>query len=166
VSNLVAAVFRDIYAADEARAALRRMEGDGLIALGETATIVRTPDGKVRISQDLDVVAQDQRIGSLAGIVAAAATGALPFMLVGTVGEGLVGKLREHCITDQLVSRLGQDAGSGASILVLIGTSDAVRRKRIAERLIPWGPTILESTLPPELEEELEQILGGQAARD
>ena len=48
---------------------------------------------------------------------------------------------------------------------MLIGTSDAVRRKRITERLIPWGPTILESTLPPELEEELEQILGGPAAR-
>ena len=58
MSNLVAVAFQDIYAADEARTALRRMEGDGLIVLGETATIVQTPDGKVRISQDLDVVAR------------------------------------------------------------------------------------------------------------
>jgi uncharacterized membrane protein len=162
MSNLVALAFQDIYAADEARAALRRMEGDGLIELGETATIVRTPGGRLRISQDLDVVAADRRVGPLAGLVAAAATGALPFMLVGPDGGRLVDSLRDHGITSQVASRLDREVDSPGSMLLLVGTSDAVRRKRIAERLIPWGPSTLEMTLPSELEEELQKPVEGR----
>jgi len=158
MSNLVALVFRDQYAADEARAALRRLEGEGVLDLDETATIVKKPDGKVRLSQDLDLVGKDRDIGHWAGIAAAAITGTVPLIMVGTLGGALVGKLSDHGVTNQLINRLGKELHPGTSILVLCGSSDAVRRKRIAERLVPWNPTILESTLPSELEAEFKEL--------
>jgi uncharacterized membrane protein len=42
MSKLIALAFDDPYKADEARAALHRMEGEGLLEMDETAVIVAT----------------------------------------------------------------------------------------------------------------------------
>ena len=55
-NKLVAFVFDDPYKADEARAALHRMGGEGLLEIDETAVISKTPAGKVRVSQDTNIV--------------------------------------------------------------------------------------------------------------
>ena len=55
-SRLIGLVFDDMYTADEARAALRRMAGDyRWLDLDETAMIIKAYDGKVRVSQDKDI---------------------------------------------------------------------------------------------------------------
>ncbi|MGH9882108.1 MAG: hypothetical protein ACRD6N_11790 [Pyrinomonadaceae bacterium] len=55
MSKLIALAFDDPYKADEARAALHRMEGEGLLDMDETAVIVKKVDEKVRITQDVNV---------------------------------------------------------------------------------------------------------------
>src|SRR4030095_1376573 len=45
-SKLVAVVFDDPYKAEEARAALHRMGGEGLLEIDETALIVKYADGQ------------------------------------------------------------------------------------------------------------------------
>src|SRR5262249_20705352 len=90
-NTLIALIFDDLYKADEARAALHRMEGDGLLEIDETAVIVRKAHDKVRISQDINVVAKDKHVGHVIGLVAAAATGTLPFIMAGTIGGDLIG---------------------------------------------------------------------------
>jgi uncharacterized membrane protein len=51
-NRLVALMFDDPYRADEARAALRRLGGEGVLEIGETALIEKRADGKVRVSQE------------------------------------------------------------------------------------------------------------------
>jgi len=62
-NKLIALVFDDPYKADEARAALNRMGGEGLLEIDETAVIVKNAEGKLRISQDVNVVEKDQHQG-------------------------------------------------------------------------------------------------------
>jgi uncharacterized membrane protein len=45
--KLVALIFDDPYKADEARAALNRMAGEGLLEIDETAVIVKKDDDKL-----------------------------------------------------------------------------------------------------------------------
>jgi uncharacterized membrane protein len=159
MSQLVALLFDDPYKADEARAALRRMEGEGLLDLEEMALISKLADGKTRISQETNVVAHDQRIGHVAGLVAAAVTGTFPFILVGTIGGRLIGMLRDNGITNRFVRDVNQALQPGTSALILIGSSDAERRRKIVERLRPFAPRLLESDLPPAVEAEVTQLL-------
>ena len=160
-NTLIALIFDDLYKADEARAALHRMEGDGLLEIDETAVIVRKAHDKVRISQDINVVAKDKHVGHVIGLVAAAATGTLPFIMAGTIAGDLIGKLTDHGITNKFLKQVGKEVGPGTSALVMKARSDPERRKRIAERLSVFGPKVLESDLPPELEREINSELQG-----
>jgi len=56
-SRLVALVFDDPYPAEEARAALHRMGGEGLLDIEETALIATDTDGRMRVSQDVSIAA-------------------------------------------------------------------------------------------------------------
>ena len=77
-NKLVAVVFDDPYKAEEARAALHRMGGEGLLEIDETALIAKYPDGKTRVSQDVNIAADGEKVGHIAGLLTAVATGAIP----------------------------------------------------------------------------------------
>ena len=165
-SQLIALVFDDPYKADEAKAALNRMGGEGLLEIDETAVVVRNADGKLRLTQDVNVVAKDQKFGHIAGLVTAAITGTMPFIMVGTLAGKLIGKLTDHGITNKFVKDVGNEIQPGTSALILLARSDEERRKRIAERLGVFAPKILESDLPPEVEAALQAISDQAQARD
>src|SRR5947207_4393543 len=80
-SKLIALVFDDPYKADEARAAIRRMSGEGLLESDEAALVIKDEEGKTRVTQETDVVAKHQHIGHIAGLAAAALTGTMPFIM-------------------------------------------------------------------------------------
>ena len=163
--TLIALIFDDLYKADEARAALLRMSGEGLLEIDESAVIVKKPDGKLRVSQDVDVVAKDQKIGHIAGLVAAAVTGTFPFILGGTIAGKLIGKLSDDGITDKFLKSLQKELQPNTSILVLYASSDPERRKKIAPRLATLDPKLLESDMPPDLEREIEEEMKAAAQK-
>ena len=160
-NRLVALVFDDPYKADEARAALRRMAGEGLLEIGETALIEKRTDGKIRVSQDTDTVGTDKHIGHIAGLVVAAVTGTMPFILAGTIGGQLIGTLRDDGVTDTFLKALQHKIEPGTSALVLFGRSNPERRKELVRRLATFKPTVLESDLSPEVEQALRKTLEG-----
>jgi uncharacterized membrane protein len=157
--TLVALVFDDPYKGDEARASLNRMEGEGLIELEETAVIVKKPNGKVRVSQDVNVVDKDKHIGHIAGLLTAAATGTMPFILGGTIAGNLIGRLTDNGITNKFLNSVKKELQAGTSVLVLYGRSDEQRRKKLVDRLAAFNPRILESDLPVELEEAFDEAI-------
>src|SRR5512147_41210 len=108
-SRLLALVFDDPYDADEAKAALYRMGGEGLLELDEAAVVVKYADGKTRVSQDVNIVSRDQHVGHVLGLVAAAATGTLPFIMAGTLCGRLVGRLTDHGITEKFIKDIGKE---------------------------------------------------------
>jgi hypothetical protein len=52
----------------------------------------------------------------------------------------------------------------GTSVLVLLGRSDAERRRQVVKRLGGWNPQILQSDLPPEMEQAFEEAVQQQRA--
>ena len=163
MSHLIALVFDDPYKADEARAALLRLAGEGQVQLEETALVAKYTSGKIRVSQDVDIVARDKNVGHLAGLLTAAVTGTLPFILGGTVAGRLVGMFTDHGVTNRFIKDIKQKLGPGTSCLIVFGGSEPQHRTAIAERLKPFTPHVLESDLPPELEEAVNRVLQEQA---
>ena len=162
-NRLVALVFDDPYKADEARAALRRMGGEGIVEIGETALIEKRADGKMRVSQDTDTVAKDQHIGHIAGLVTAAVTGTLPFILGGTIAGKLIGKLRDNDITDKFLKSIEKELQPNTSALVLYAHANPGGQREAVKRLARFNPKVLESDLPPELAKALGDSLQSAA---
>jgi len=158
-NRLVALMFDDPYRADEARAALRRLGGEGVLEIGETALIEKRADGKVRVSQDMDTVGKDKKIGHIAGLVTAALTGTLPFILGGTIAGQLIGKLRDNGITNAFLKSVDHELRPNSSALVIFGHSNPGRKQELVRRMAPFNPKILESDLPPELESAINESL-------
>jgi len=155
-SKLIALVFDDQYKADEARAAVNRMGGEGLLEIDETAVIVKKADGKVRVTQDTNTVGTDTHVGHVAGLITAAVTGTMPFILAGTIGGKLLGKITDHGITNKFIKSVEKELQPSTSVLILCARSDPERRQKVVERLSTFNPKVLDSDLPPELERELE----------
>ena len=163
MSHVMALVYDDQFKGEEARAALHRMAGEGLLEMNDTVFIARKPDGKTSVSQEDTVMGRDQKIGQVAGLIAAAVTGTVPFVLAGTLAGRLIGKLTDHGITHKFIRDLKtelQPGTSGWSCSVVQILSEGERSKRTQS----FGGRILESDLPPELQEEIESEIERQKA--
>jgi uncharacterized membrane protein len=156
MSQLITLVFDDEFKADEVRVALRRMAAEGLGELEESAVISVSADGKKRVSQDADSVGQTRKVGHIVGILAAAVTGTVPLIGVATVAGWAIGRLTDHGVTSGYIKSVGKELQPGTSAVMFVGRSDPERRKQIIERLRPFGPKILQSDLPPDLEREIQ----------
>lgn len=158
-NTLLAFMFDDPYKADEARAALHRMEGEGWLDIVESATIVKKADGKMRISQDMDLVGRDKHIGHIAGLLTAAITGTMPFILAGTVAGKVVGMLTDNGVTDRFCKQVGEALTPGTSAFILYGSSDEARRGHVREKLKTFNPKLIESNLPDDVEQSIQAAL-------
>jgi uncharacterized membrane protein len=159
MSKLVALVFDDPYGADEAKAAVHRMGGEGLLTIDEMSVVVKHSDGTIRLTQDVNVVEKDKQVGHVLGLTAAVVTGTKPFIRAETVSGSLLGKLTNHGITNAFTQQVAKEVQPGTSALLLLARSDAERRGKVIERLRQWKPRVLESDLPRELEQELNRAL-------
>ena len=164
MSHLIALIFEDPFKGEEARAAVHRMAGDGLLELEDSVLIKNSQDGHMTVSQEDKVIRKGQKAGHLLGLVAAAVSGTMPLILGGTLAGRLVGKLMDHGITHRFVKNLKSEVEPGTSALVMLGESDPERRQEIIERLQEFGPKILESDLPPDVQHEIESEIERQSA--
>ncbi len=164
MSRLIALVFDDQFKGKEARAELHRLAGEGLLAIDDTVIIVKKPDGKTVVSPEDKVTGKGQKAGHVAGLVAAAVTGTMPFIPAGTLAGRLVGRLMDHGITHKFVKDLKPELQPGTSALIVQATSDPERRREVEERMQGFGAKILEADLPPEVEQEIESEIARQSA--
>jgi uncharacterized membrane protein len=146
MSKMVALIFDHLYSAEEARAALRRMDAEGLLKAGEMALVVKGSDGKTRLSQDLDEF-KDERFRPVAELVAAV-TGTTPFVMIGAPGRPQLGRLADRAVARAFIHKLQAELLSGASCLILLACSDPTSREKIVGCVGVWGPRILESDFP------------------
>ncbi len=158
--NLFALAFDDEYKADEARALFKRMAGEGLLVLEETAVIVMGIDGKPTITQDADVTKSRRMQGHWLGIVAAAATGVLPLIMVGTVAGEVVGRMTDHGLTARQMKPIADSLTPGTSALFGLGKSNSdVYREKIIERIRHFNAKIVQTSVSPVLRMQIEELL-------
>jgi uncharacterized membrane protein len=157
VSHLIALVFDDQFRGDEARAALHRMVGEGLLQIEDSVLITRKPGEKTTVSQEDKVNKEGQKTGHLLGLVTAAITGTFPFIIAGTLAGRLVGRLMDYGVTNKFIKTVKNETKSGSSALIVLGESDPERRQKISERLQTFGVKVVESDIPSEMREEIEK---------
>jgi len=162
-SRLVALVFNDPHLGEEARVALHRMDGEGLLETDETALIAKYEDGRIRTSQDLKVLT-NKKGGHIIGLFAAAISGTMPFVLTGVVGGRLLGSLLDNVVANKFIKSVTKEMGRCTSALIMIARSEPERREKVIEKLRKLKPKIIESDLPPDLEKELAESLQKSAA--
>lgn len=164
MSHLIALIFDDPFKGEEALAAVHRMAGDGLLDLEDSVLIKNSEDGHFSVIQEDQVIRKSQKAGHLLGLVAAAVSGTVPLILGGTLAGRLVGKMMDHGITHRFVKHLKTEVLPGTSALVMLGDSDPERREEVIQRLQEFGPKILESDLPPDIQHDIESEIERQSA--
>jgi uncharacterized membrane protein len=162
MSNIIVFVYDDPFKAHEARAAILRLAGEGHLQLDETAVAIKPVEGKVKVFQDVDVTAQRQNQGHWVGIAAALLTGVQPLILVGTAAGAVVGRLTDKGITKGFIKQVQESLTPGTSALFIQGqrvSEPETMQPLVRERLRPFGGKVLSSTLPPELEQTLKDVV-------
>jgi uncharacterized membrane protein len=157
VSHLIALIFDDQFKGEEARAALHRMVGEGLLQIEDSVLINKKPDGKTTIPQEDKVTHEGQKTGHVLGLVTAAITGTFPFIIAGTLAGRLVGRLMDHSVTNKFIKTVKNETKPGSSALIVLGESDPERRQKISERLQTFGAKVVESDIPSEMREGIEK---------
>ncbi len=158
MSNLIVVEYPDEYRAAEVLAALRRLNKEYLIDLDDAVYVTKDARGKIKLHQNT----------SLAG--AGAAWGGMWGMLIGllffvpflglAIGAGLgalSGKLSDYGIDDQFAKQVAsglQPQTSAIFMLVRKSTPD-----KVVPELAQFGGTILQTSLPKETEEKLQDAL-------
>ena len=158
MSNLIVVAYPDEYRAAEVLAALRRLNKEYLVDLDDACYVTKDASGKIKLHQNT----------SLAG--AGAAWGGLWGMLIGllffvpflglAIGAGLgalSGKLSDYGIDDKFAKQIAatlQPNTSAIFMLVRRATPD-----KVIPELSQFGGTILQTSLPKETEEKLQQAL-------
>ncbi|HET9016935.1 MAG TPA: DUF1269 domain-containing protein [Thermomicrobiaceae bacterium] len=156
--HFVAIAYDDEFKADEARIIVKRAHHEGIIDVLETAVVVHGRDGKKLLTQDVDLEGKRRTQGHWLGIAAAAATGVLPLIFVGTAAGAVIGRLTDLGIRTDDLKEVGRLLTPGTSALFVLA-HQAVRRGAMARRLQPLGGHVVESTLSQATADELEQLL-------
>lgn len=159
MSHLVAVVFDDPHKGEEARAALHRMAGEGLLEIDDTVLIRHAPDGKMSVTKEGQLISKGQKAGHVLGLIAAAITGTMPETLDGTLAGRLLRRLMDPGITRTFITDVKNEVGPGKSALIVLAQSDPERRELIANRLQSLGPKVLNQDVPQKLLEKLEADL-------
>jgi uncharacterized membrane protein len=157
MAHLVAIAFEHETDAGEALKALREIEKLGEMELEDTAVLVKDQGGKLRVDNEISGAVETGAVaGGMLGLV-------LGFMFpiaglaAGAAAGALIGRAGRTGVDGQFVKDLGEALQPGTSALLLM-----VRRASPAvavQAVKRFKGSVYQTTLPPELEEELRQLL-------
>ena len=158
MSQLIVVSFEQEEAAAAALAALQSVQKAGGAEISDAAVIQKDPDGKAHVKGTLDT-------GAVAGAAIGGAFGLVLFMFfpvlgiaLGAIGGGVIG----HALSDRVDKKFVQevtdklDAGHSALFVLLRDANPA----GVLAALRPIeGGTVIQTTLDPELEEQVKQAV-------
>jgi uncharacterized membrane protein len=129
-----------------------------LLQLEDAAYAWRDDKGKVRIQQALSLTGAGAASGALWGTL----IGMLFFVPVAglAIGAGmgaLSGKLADVGINDDMIKQIGQQLQDGRAAVFLLARSATV--DKVIEAIKPFNPTVIQTNLTKEREEELVKAL-------
>jgi uncharacterized membrane protein len=163
MSNLVVVAYPDEHRAAEVLAALRRMSSQYLIDLDDSCYVTKDARGKLKLHQNTNLAGAGAAFGGMWGML----IGLLffvPFLGL-AIGAGigaLSGKLSDYGIDDKFAKQLAstmQPNSSAIFVLVRRSTPD-----KVVPELAKYGGTILQTSLPKETEDKLQEALKQGAA--
>jgi uncharacterized membrane protein len=164
VSDLIAIGYPDETTALQAEEEAQRLAEELIIQPDAIAAIVRTKDGKFKVTTNHHIVGTGATYGMLWGLL----FGVLFFvpvfgMAVGAGLGALMGKLEKSGIDKDFQQQVRNMLKPGTSALFLV--VEKVTPDKAVEALSKYGGTVLKSSLTREAEAELQDALHGSAAQ-
>ncbi|HEX5498952.1 MAG TPA: DUF1269 domain-containing protein [Thermomicrobiales bacterium] len=169
MSHLIAIAYPNPEHAAKALDALKRLEADGAIALDDVAAISRDGDGGVKIDQVVGRAAK----GAAGGFFLGALIGLIVFppvilagALFGAASGAVAGKMAGAGAAedfDEFERQVAANLPAGAAAIVMVVR--AQDHDRAVAGLRELGGTIIETTLPDDVENQLRAALGRLAPR-
>lgn len=164
MADLIAIGYPDETTAGQAEEEAQRLADDLIIQPDAIAAIVRTQDGKFKVTTNHHVVGTGASYGMLWGLL----FGVLFFvpvfgMAVGAGLGALMGKLEKSGIDKEFQRQVRDLLQPGTSALFLV--VEKVTPDKAVEALSKYGGTVLKSSLSREAEQQLQEELHGSAAR-
>lgn len=159
MSELIVFAFPSETGASEMDETIHQLKKEELMVLADAATVVRKPDGKIKVKQATNLVG--------AGAVGGAFWGMLIGFLfwvpwlglaIGAVTGAITGKLSDYGINDDFIKEVGETIQPGGSALFLL-ISKWTEDKSL-EKLNKFNATIVRTSLSKEEELKLKAAFG------
>jgi uncharacterized membrane protein len=129
-----------------------------LLQLEDAAYAYRDDKGKVRIHQAVSTTGAAAASGALWGtLIGLIFFMPLAGMAIGAGSGALAGKLADIGINDDTIKQIGQQLEEGKAAVFLLARSATV--DRVVEAFKPFHPTVIQTNLTRDREEELVQAL-------
>ena len=159
MSDLYALAFKTDTGAAEMLDTIKSLQKQQLITVSDAATVVRKPDGKVKVKQAVDLVSA----GALGGAFWGMLIGLLFWMpwlglAVGAVTGAISGKLSDYGIDDNFIKEVGEKVEPGGSALFLM--VEKVTADKVMEELKNFDVEVLQTSLSKEDEQRLKEAFG------
>jgi uncharacterized membrane protein len=129
-----------------------------LLQLQDAAYAWRDDKGKVRIQQAINLTGAGAASGALWGtLIGLIFLNPLAGLAVGAASGAVAGKLTDVGINDDMIKQIGQQLQEGKAAVFVLARSATV--DKVVEALKPYSPTIIQTNLTKDREEELIQAL-------
>ena len=158
MSNLIVVAYPDEYRAAEVLASLRRLNKEYLLDLDDACYVTKDARGKIKLHQNTSLTGAGAAWGGMWGML----IGLLFFVpFIGlAIGAGLgalSGKLSDYGIDDKFAKQIAETMQPNTSAIFMLV------RKSTPDKVVPevarFGGTILQTSLPKETEEKLQEAL-------
>ena len=128
------------------------------LRLQDAAYAWRDDKGKVRIQQAINLTGAGAASGALWGIlIGLIFLNPLAGLAVGAATGAVAGKLRDVGINGDMIKQIGAQLQQGRAAVSVLAKSATV--DKVIEALKPYSPTIIQTNLTKDREEELVQAL-------
>jgi uncharacterized membrane protein len=129
-----------------------------LLQREDAAIAYKDDKGKVRIQQTMSLTGAAAASGALWGtLIGLIFLNPIAGLAVGAASGAMAGKLTDVGINDQMIKEVGQQLQEGKAAVFLLARSATV--DRVVDALKPYGPTVIQTNLSKEREDELVQAL-------
>lgn len=157
MTQLLVMTFDELESAKQARRALNDLQKQRRVSVEDAAVISRDTSGKTHVHNEVDGdVKLGAGVGALVGLVLGFGFPLLGLAL-GAGGGALVGKLADRGLDTSFVREVEAALQPGASALAVVFTNADPAALRAA--LQPFGGRIYETTISPELADQLRSAL-------
>jgi uncharacterized membrane protein len=165
VSDLLVFAYDNETGAGEAIQCVLELQKQQYIALADAATVIRKPDGKVKVKQANNLVGAGALGGAFWGMLFGLLF-AVPWLglAIGALSGALGGKLTDVGIDDKFIKEVGATIEPGNSALFLMVTQ--MTEDKVMAELAATGAKLLRTNLSAEDEAKLRAAFGADEAAE
>lgn len=129
-----------------------------LLQLEDAAYAYKDDKGRVRIQQSVNLAGAGAAGGALWGtLIGLIFLNPLAGLAVGAATGAVAGRLSDVGINDDMIKQIGQQLQQGRAAVFVLARSATV--DRVIDAIKPFNPTVIQTNLTKDREEELVQAL-------